>query len=72
MSRLTQSVKLAVSASQSALDAMCEARDRWKQLLDADEQTLTDSYKHWVDDYIQEGTKREKVWTEAANFTYCA
>jgi len=65
MSRLTQRVKLAVSASQSALDAMCEARDRWKQLLDADEQTLTDSYKHWVDDYIQEGTKREKDRTEA-------
>lgn len=27
--------------------------------------TLTDSYKHWVEDYIQEGTKRENVWTEA-------
>jgi len=40
------------------------ARDRLKQLLDADEKTLTDSYKHWVEDYIQQGTKRENVWTE--------
>ena len=53
------------SASQFALGAMCEVRDRQKQLLDGDEQTLTDSYEHWVDDYIQEGTKRERVWTEA-------
>jgi hypothetical protein len=35
-----------------------------KQLLDADQKTLTDSYKHWVEDYIQQGTKRENVWTE--------
>jgi hypothetical protein len=36
-----------------------------KQLLDADEKTLTNSYEHWAEDYIQEGTEREKVWTEA-------
>jgi len=41
------------------------ARDRLKQLLDADEKTLTDCYERWVEDSIQEGTKREKVWTEA-------
>jgi putative transposase len=40
------------------------ARDRLKQLLDADEKTLTDSYEHWVEDYIQKGTKQEKIWTE--------
>lgn len=41
------------------------ARDRLKQLLDADEKTLTDSYEHRVEDYILEGTNREKIWTEA-------
>lgn len=41
------------------------ARDRLKQLLDADEKTLTNSYEHWVEDYIQEGMKREEVWTKA-------
>jgi len=41
------------------------ARDRLKQLLDADEKTLTDSYAKWVEDYIGESTKREKIWTES-------
>jgi REP element-mobilizing transposase RayT len=41
------------------------ARDRLKQLLNADEKTLTDSYNHWVEDYIREGTKQEKIWTQA-------
>lgn len=41
------------------------ARDRLKQLLGADEKTLTNSYEHWIEDYIQKGTKQEKIWTEA-------
>jgi len=41
------------------------ARNRLKQLLGADEKTLTDSYEHWVEAYIQKGTKQEKIWTEA-------
>jgi putative transposase len=41
------------------------ARDRLKQLLNTNEKTLTDSYEHWVEDYIRESTDREKVWTEA-------
>lgn len=41
------------------------ARDRLKQLLGVDEKTLTSSYEHWVEDYIQEDLKREKVWTNA-------
>ncbi|MCF8039508.1 MAG: transposase, partial [Desulfohalobiaceae bacterium] len=41
------------------------ARDRLKQLLDTNEKTLTDSYEHWVEDYIRESTDREKIWTEA-------
>lgn len=41
------------------------ARDRLKQLLNTNEKTLTDSYEHWVEDYIRESTDREKIWTEA-------
>ncbi|MFO7761670.1 MAG: transposase [Thermodesulfobacteriota bacterium] len=41
------------------------ARDRLKQLLDADEKTLTENYEHWVEDYIVEGINREKTWTDA-------
>jgi REP element-mobilizing transposase RayT len=41
------------------------ARDRLKQLLDADEKTLTDSYVRWVEDYIGKSKEREKMWTEA-------
>jgi REP element-mobilizing transposase RayT len=41
------------------------ARDRLRQLLDADEKTLTERYEHWTDDYIQQGTKQEQAWTEA-------
>ncbi len=41
------------------------ARNRLKQLLGADEKTLTDSYEHWVDDYIWKGTNQEKIWTES-------
>lgn len=41
------------------------ARDRLKQLLGADEKTLTDSYEHWVENYIGEGTNREKIWSQA-------
>jgi len=33
--------------------------------VDADEKTLTDSYEHWVEDYIQKGAKQEKIWTES-------
>ena len=41
------------------------ARDRLKQLLDADEKTLTDCYERWVEDYIGESSDREKIWTES-------
>jgi len=36
------------------------SRNRLKQLLNADEKTLTDNYKCWVEDYIRIETKREK------------
>jgi REP element-mobilizing transposase RayT len=41
------------------------ARERLKQLLDADEKTLIDSYVRWVENYIGKNTEREKIWTEA-------
>lgn len=41
------------------------ARDRLKQLLGADEKTLTESYEHWINNYIIEGIKQEKIWTDA-------
>ena len=49
------------------------ARGRLKQLLDADEKTLTDYYERWVEGYIGESSDREKIWTEsiaAGSFKY--
>jgi hypothetical protein len=34
-------------------------------LLGADEKTLTESYEHWINNYIIEGIKQEKIWTHA-------
>ena len=39
--------------------------NRLRQLLNAEERTLTDSYKRWVEDYVRIGTKQEKIWTGA-------
>ena len=33
--------------------------------MNAEEKTLTDSYKRWVEDYVRIGTKQEKIWTGA-------